>query len=229
MTFTERTHAFISASFYRLLKEEDLVNYRAVFRMATQLYAQQRGSRMAQRALRDGQELDFATYLAYGEWEYTGQGTQGLNTDSAVFVEGDDLKIHAFNCPWAAEYKELGLEDGGFDYCDDLDISIARGFNPDLTYEVPQTQYHGVEYCVHTIRNVDLQKQVVKDPANLMPFEYHCAHIYHTFSRLMSAVYGEKGEQVSVRVMEEFAATYGQESADKLQGFRNKDFNHING
>lgn len=228
MTFTERTHAFLSASFYKIMKEENFHNYRAAFRMATQLYAQQRGSRMAQRALRDGHELDFAAYRAYGEWTYTEEGTKGLNTDAKVSVEGEDLKLVAYNCPWAAQYKAMGLEDGGYDYCDDLDESIARGFNPDLTYDVTQTQYHGVETCIHYQRNARLEKDVPKDPANLRPFEYHCAHVYHTFARLMAAIYGTEGERLNQKVLDAFAAEYGQEYADKLLEYSSVDFNHIN-
>ena len=227
MTFTERTHAFLSASFYRLLEEGNFQNYRAVFRIATQLYAQQRGSRMAQRALRDGHELDFATYTSYGEWEYTEEGTAGLNTKADVSFEGNDLKIHAFNCPWAAQYKSMGLENGGVDYCDDLDISIARGFNPDLVYEVPQTEYLGKGFCIHYLRNFKPGAEMPRDKKNLRPFEYHCAHIYHTFSRLMAAVYGAEGEHLSAQVLEAFASEYGQEHTDKLMEYRETDFNFI--
>ena len=34
----------------------------------TKLYGQQRGGRMAQRAIRDGQPLTMENYLLYGEW-----------------------------------------------------------------------------------------------------------------------------------------------------------------
>lgn len=68
MNYTERHHAFLSAAYYRELRDSALPRWSEAFRMATQLYAQQRGSRMAQRALRDGQPLDFATYRAYSEW-----------------------------------------------------------------------------------------------------------------------------------------------------------------
>lgn len=227
ITFTERTHAYLSASFYRHLKAENYHNYRAVFRMATQLYAQQRGSRMAQRALRDGHELDFATYRAYGEWTYTEEGIKGLGTDAKVSFEGQDLKIDAYNCPWAAQYKAMGLEDGGCDYCDDLDPSIARGFNPDLKYEVTQTQYHGVDSCIHILHDSKPEKQLQRDPANLRPFEYHCAHVYHTFARLMAAVYGPQGEQLSQQVLADLAAEYGQDHADKLLEYSSVDFNYI--
>ena len=58
--------------------------------MATQLYAQQRGSRMAQRALRDGQPLDFATYRAYSEWRASDASVLGVRTRTEVVVDGAD-------------------------------------------------------------------------------------------------------------------------------------------
>jgi hypothetical protein len=221
MTFNERTHAFLSASFYRRLKAEGFHDFRRAFRMAVQLYAQQRGSRMAQRALRDGHELDFASYRAYGEWEPTEAGA--METFD-VFVEGNDLKMHIYGCPWAVQYVDMGLPDGGSDYCDDLDPSITRGFNPALVYDVAQTQYFENDHCIHCQRNARLDREVPKNRAGVRPFEFHCAHLYHTFSRLMCAVYGAAGERLSAGVLEDYAAAYGQESADQLLAYGSVDF-----
>ena len=72
MNFTERQHAFISAAFYRALKkEENAHNYRDAFQLATRIYAEQRGFRMAQRAIRDGKPLSFPAYRHYKEWAPT--------------------------------------------------------------------------------------------------------------------------------------------------------------
>ena len=54
--FDETSHAFLSACFYRLLKEGEYHDAAAVFRFAVRLYAQERGLRMAQRALRIEEE-----------------------------------------------------------------------------------------------------------------------------------------------------------------------------
>ena len=42
-------------------------------------------------------------------------------------------------CPWYTQFKEMGLPDAGHVYCAHLDNSICRGFNPYLTYLVPET------------------------------------------------------------------------------------------
>ena len=74
MEFNERVHAYIAAKYYVHLTEHFGERGKKAFLHATQYYALQRGRRMAQRAIRDGQELTQATYNYYGEW---------VNTESA--------------------------------------------------------------------------------------------------------------------------------------------------
>ena len=50
----EKQHAFIAAQYYRLIHELDLAGAERVFLFCTRKYAEERGARMAQRALRDG-------------------------------------------------------------------------------------------------------------------------------------------------------------------------------
>ncbi len=64
--FNEKTHAFIVASFYKHLTEKHGERGKDIFIKATQKYAEQRGARMAMRAMRDGYPLDYASYFAYG-------------------------------------------------------------------------------------------------------------------------------------------------------------------
>ena len=55
--FTEKHHAFIAATFYDLLTKRYGQRGEAAFILATQRYAEQRGNRMAQRAIRDGKRM----------------------------------------------------------------------------------------------------------------------------------------------------------------------------
>ena len=151
--FTERHHTFISATFYLIVKGEGYHNYRDAFRMAVHLYAQQRGSRMAQRALRDGRPLDFASYRYYAEWQYRPQILAEMPDASSWVAEGRDAKITIRSCPWSSQYIEMDLSDGILDYCADLDQSLARGFNPEIVYEVQQTMHNGNDCCIHYQRD----------------------------------------------------------------------------
>ena len=71
MGFNEKVHAFIAAKFYVYLTEAFGECGERAFIHGTQDYAEQRGRRMAQRAIRDGKALTYANYLEYGEWVNT--------------------------------------------------------------------------------------------------------------------------------------------------------------
>lgn len=110
---------------------------------------------MAQRAIRDGRELDYGTYLEYGEWVNTPEIiAAGCSNQSTIESWAPDYRIHITMCPWYAQFKEMGLTDAGHVYCAHLDNSICRGFNPYLTYLVPET-LHKSGFCTHIIKDVN--------------------------------------------------------------------------
>ena len=83
MGFTELSHAFIAAKYYVYLKEIFGDRGEAAFLHATRYYGEQRGRRMAQRAIRDGKPLTYETYCQYGEWVNTEEvKAQGLGNQS---------------------------------------------------------------------------------------------------------------------------------------------------
>jgi len=229
--FSEKHHAFVSATFYRIIKENGFHDYRTAFRMAVRLYAQQRGSRMAQRALRDGRPLDFASYRYYGEWEYTPGALAAMPRHFESVAEGCDVKMIVHSCPWKDQYYEMGLPDGALDYCADLDCSIARGFNPELAFEVGQTlMQEGNEFCVLYQREANIGAESAygpRNPENIMCWSFHCGHVYKTFSDVFTAVYGEKGAEASGKAIAAFAEAYGDDMAQSLAGFKAHDFSYI--
>ncbi|MGI6702871.1 MAG: L-2-amino-thiazoline-4-carboxylic acid hydrolase [Clostridia bacterium] len=225
MDFNERHHAFISACFYRELKEKCPQNGEATFVLATQRYAEQRGSRMAQRAIRDGRELDFATYCAYGEWSYTEEYfTQGRHME--VVSKSPDYRYFVHACPWHDQYKAMGLIEGACLYCKHLDLAIARGFNPYLTFEVRST-LHKEGKCDFVLKDAYIEKKgySVDKSKTQMPFEYHCGHIYKTFSDIVKSIQGEKGEEICKSVAKEFEKEYGEAMLKVLLSYSNTDFN----
>ena len=226
--FTERQHAYLSADFYRLLKELDLPQYQHVFRFAVSVYALGRGIRMALRCLRDGRDLDYPSYRYYKEWAPT-QEFPASSSSSSVQEDGSLCQM-VRGCPWAAQYLAMELPDGLADYCAGLDASIVRGFNPALRYEMHQQIQDGSVLCRHCQYEAHLEKDTVlgaPDPRNRKDFAFHCAHLYFAFSAVMASVYGEMGRRLSEKVMDDFAAAYGQEAADMLLQFAGMDFLRI--
>ena len=191
-------------------------------------YAEQRGRRMAQRAIRDGKELTPANYYRYGEW----MGTEDMKAEgcgNAMTYQSyrPEAVMHITQCPWCAQFKEMGLNaTAGAEYCRHLDNSIVRGFNPYLTYEVDQT-LQTADYCIHRMKDVDFDgdTDLSKKPENLRDFEYHCAHSYWAYSEVAAAIFKSGGEAVSNNVMSDFAQDYGREMADILAGYRYTNFN----
>lgn len=229
MGFNEMTHAYIAARYYVRMTETFGERGRAAFIHGVQYYGSQRGRRMAQRAIRDGQPLNYETYCRYGEWVNTEEiVSKGLANRVEVSRYDPDYVMNIYACPWHAQFKNMGMKDAGLAYCSVLDASICRGFNPEITYEVPQT-LHDHDHCIQIVRNAGLSPEakagLTKNPAGLKSFEYHCAHAYWAFGEVTESIFGEEGKKVNAQVLEDFAAEYGKEMADTIAGYRDTNFN----
>ena len=229
MGFNERTHAFISAKFHTYLSKEFGERGVKAFIHATQYYAGQRGRRMAQRAIRDGHELDFDTYLRYGEWMSTEDIKNAGDINDVVLKSlSPDYVMHIFRCPWHLQFEEMGLKEAGHEYCEHLDNSLCRGFNPYIPFSVEQT-LHKSDSCIHRAAGANLKEDTdrQKKVEYIRDFEYHCAHVYWSFNEVTEAIFGEKGAQVNSQVLGDFADVYGQDMADTLTKYKHTNFNVI--
>ncbi len=229
MEFTEMMHAYIAARYYQELTSRFGKRGEEAFLHATRYYAMQRGRRMAQRAIRDGQPLTYETYCRYGEWVNTQTAKdEGLANRSEVKSLGPDYEVHIFVCPWHAQFARMGLKEGGLLYCRDLDASICRGFNPDIDYKTHQT-LHDHDHCIQIVKDSGLEPgmDLARRPENLKSFEYHCAHSYFAYKEVCCAIFKAEGEAAAAAVLATFAEDYGQDMADRLMDYRNTDFNAI--
>ena len=222
--FNEHHHAFISASFYKRLAAETTIDGTSVFVLATQRYGEQRGNRMAQRALRDGRARDFATYCAYGEWSYTEDYyAQGKHIETLSTSPDYHYLVHT--CPWHDQYKEMDLIEGAILYCREIDLAIARGFNPHLVFEVNEIMHNG-RYCDFVLKGAELEAKGYKVDASTakLPFEYHCGHVYTTFTRICISILGAKGKNIADAVTQDFTESYGATMTEKLTSYLKLDF-----
>lgn len=228
-TLNERHHAFLAAEYYRVLLERFGARGRAAFVLATQRYGEQRGSRMAQRAIRDGRELDFAAYKEYGEWVNTQAIIEEMGGNQSEELSfAPDYTIRVTVCPWARQFADMDMRECGALYCQHIDRSIARGFNPELTYEVPQNM-NDKPYCIQVLRGAKFApgKVPVSRPENRKDFAYHCAHIYYTFRNVAAAVFGSAGEDVAAEVLRCFTAAYGEPLAAVIAAYDGECFDWI--
>lgn len=228
MGFNEKVHAYIAAKYYVYLTEYFGDRGKAAFIHGTQYYAEQRGRRMAQRAIRDGAPLTFSTYWRYGEWANTEEAKAEGCSNIMEYQEYDpEAVLHITRCPWHEQFKKMGLDKtAGAEYCRHLDQSIARGFNPYLTYEVDQTLQTD-DFCIHRMKDPGFngETDMSKRPENMRNFEYHCAHSLWSYREVTAAVFQSQGEAVNAQILKDFEDDYGKEMTDTLLKYRYTNFN----
>ena len=240
MGFNEKLHAYIAARFYVRLARSYGDRGKAAFIHATQFYAEQRGRRMAKRAIADGQPLTYETYRAYGEWESTEEmKAAGCANRSDVVSTEPAFEFHVLACPWHEQFRAMGLEEAGLVYCAHLDNSISRGFNPYMVYEVPQT-LHDHPYCIQRVTNQQglapgqTAQTAAFDPSKARPegerlrdFEYHCAHSYWSYARTAEVIFGEEGRAVAEAVLSDIAEDWGEDYNTVIRKYVTFDFEMI--
>ncbi len=230
MEWNEYHHAWIVSEYYRLLTAKWGERGKAAFIQAAQTYGEQRGKRMAMRAIADGQPLDFVSYFAYGEY-----GSTEEFFDVKMWGEPGVVNEQVTRCPWAQQFARRGMKECGAVYCKEIDRAIVRGFQPELLLETTSTQHYG-DCCRFYFRDEGMRSDVLElaeqrsaeagaDP--VMPLSYHCAHVFHVYSAVSEGVFGAEGAHVTEEVLAGFAAEYGEEAAKELAARSRQAFDTI--
>jgi hypothetical protein len=223
MGFNERVHAYIAAKFYTHLTETFGDRGKNAFIHATQYYAGQRGRRMAQKAIRHGEELTYASFMKYNELAFT---PDVKPADGELVSLSPNYEIHITYCPWHEQFKEMGCLEAGDLYCTHIDESLCRGFNPGIVFQAPQNLNSG-PFCVHRVLNTYYKEFPDTRGAERYrrDFSYHCGHLYWSFNEVVAAIFGAEGEAVNAKVLEGFAKEYGSEMAGEPASYRYTNFN----
>lgn len=227
MSFTEKTQAFIVGKYYEKLWETKGEQGRKIFIHAVKHYAMQRGSRMAQRVLRDGEKLDYASFCRYGEWMPSREMTEaGDVCVKQVVCETPDYEYHITRCPWHQQFRDMGLTEAGKLYCGCLDEAILRGFNDEISFHTLSTLHEG-EACVFVIKDEEMPSAETLKPKEgaARDFLYHCAHTYYSFAEIVEAVLEEEGKEIVKEVLCDFKEAWGQMMADQLESYQAENFN----
>ena len=223
MGFNEKVHAFIAARYYVRLTEGFAQRGQAAFIHAVQYYAGQRGRRMAQRAIRDGQPLTHATFLQYGELRMTDEVEP---TQREVTSIAPDYVLRITSCPWHDQFREMGCLEAGAVYCCHVDEALARGFSPDIDFHA-DANLNMSDCCIHRVKGVNDQELPNDLPREeyKRDFSYHCGHLYWSLSEVSAAIFGAQGEAIATGVLDDFVDAYGQAMADELASWRHTNFN----
>lgn len=228
-SFTPYQHAVMFAELAKSILEEfgpdegDKLIYRAV-----EKYGTQRGERMAQRCVSLGKPLDMASYQAFTEWRYNNDFKKEKLFDEPYSA------YKVLQCPWFAAWKRAEMSEYGRYYCRNVDKSILKGFNPELTLEMPS--YHsagGSDYCEfhwkdllpgdeHNDRKSAIEAEI--GDSCLKDFVYHTAHIYSTMVACSCEENEEKGREVALNVRKRFSEKCSYQEWLKVLSLAGEDF-----
>ena len=227
MKLNEQHHAAIVLAFYRALRDEYGETGLLAFSMAQRLYGEQRGRRMALRALRDGHKLGYTEYVAYSEWECTPEFF-----DVTMDARPGCVDECVTRCPWADVFRAAGEPECGERYCADIDRSIVRGFNPELRLDLDETQHSGGA-CRFHFRDEGVTPDLfesgdaLKKGETILPFTYHCAHVWRAYCDIISDVFGDAGCTLISHVRGDLHKAYGDAFFKALDTFSEMDFNRL--
>lgn len=227
MGFSEKTQAYLVASFYRHLTERMGDRGKEAFLHGVKHYAMQRGSRMAQRAIRAGEKLDYASFCRYGEWTVSDEALQsGTASVTEVRSVAPDYEYHVTVCPWFLGFLEAGAKEAGALYCACLDEAINQGFGGEIAFQTVQTMHDG-DCCIFRIKDAGITELTKMDRhmEYVKGYDYHCAHVYYAIGEVVKAIFGTEGEKICLAVMDDFNNRYGSEMAEALQSYEKENFN----
>jgi len=105
-------------------------------------YGEERGRRVAKFVKSEGKELTLKNFFIYRDYDGNSVAKAKLN-----IVDGN-LDVIIRDCVFCTGCKEWEKLAYGSIYCDHIDTSILKGYNPNLTIEVLSKLTKGDKRCV---------------------------------------------------------------------------------
>lgn len=196
----------------------------------TKLYGQQRGARMAKRAVKDGVPLTMENYRLYGEWTDKNGHSKSI-TKAKTPVCCTDTTV----CGWCEAWKAAGLLEYGKNYCTYVDHNLVKGFNPRLKLDILQVLSQGGSVCEFRWNGFDLpdenaekafaEKKTALGAKVQKDFLYHTGHLLFAMKQALTAQLGEEAaEKTAAKAVSDFADMYGEEMAAAVVKESAQDF-----
>ena len=194
-------------------------------------YAAQRGRRMRNRALRDGQPLNYETFLAYGELVlHTLPGDYSVKSQSPVYINC------CHRCMWDEAWRKYGLSEYGACYCKYVDLHLVQGFSEDMVMITKSMRGLGDDCC--TFVNVGYEqteasaKRIADLKASLQgkygkDFLYHEGHFLNAVRAVCQKVLGDSYEKMEQELLEEFGEIYSEQLAGEVKEKSYEDFDRF--
>lgn len=229
MKWNEYQHAWIVSEYYKLLVEEWGEVGKQAFIQAANTYGEQRGKRMAMRAIRDGKPLNFESYFAYGEYMST---AEFFNVE--MWCDEGVVNEKVTKCPWNSIFAKRGMLECGAVYCKEIDKAIVRGFSPDLLMKTESTQHFG-PCCRFYFYHDEVKSNTLEIAENstinrndiIMPLSYHCVHVFSVFDKIVCSIFKQKGKIISEKVLETLRDEFGEEASEFIKSKKAMPFDTL--
>lgn len=178
------------------------------------VYGKERGRRMADRARRNGDEINTMTSQAYGEWkpDFPGQMEFGQ-----IRIQ-PTLRTYISRCAWCDAWEKHGLTEFGKLYCVNVDNAVYQGYQDQFVCTpVTEPMSWGGTRCefdwgspLTPGENEALAEKKQELGSSCMEdMTFHAAHILAAISRVLASDLGEDGQKAVDRAREEFVELFG--------------------
>ncbi len=203
-----------------IIEQYDEKGKEAILKAMTK-YGNERGARMAQNALKNGDELTVMTSQAYGEWkpDYEGQMVFGRLRSKPT------LRTFISKCAWCEAWKKHDLLTYGKYYCVNVDNAVFQGFRSDFVCSpVSDSLSFGGERCDfdwgeplsdQDLVNLDIKKKELGTTC-MKDFNFHTAHLLQSISQTLLDVLGEKAQVAVDKSIEQFGDKFGKDYVEKI-------------
>lgn len=179
-------------------------------------YGRERGKRMRDNALADGEELNLVTYQLYGEWvpEFPKQ------METGILQKGPSFQNWVAKCPWCQAWNKHHLLEYGKLYCVNIDKAVYEGFHEDFQCTLlGDNLSFGGERCLFDWQfplseqdEIDLNEKRQKlGTSRTRDFTFHTAHLLLSVGDTLEKELGEHGHTAVSGAVQEYIRLFGSD------------------
>jgi Arc/MetJ family transcription regulator len=178
-------------------------------------HAVERGTRMRQHAVSNGDTLERNNYRLYREWPDQGPGKMvpGPTQYSPSYITS------ITRCEWVEVWKKHGLSEYALYFCEHMDKNLYQAFHEDFVVEVPTLIPRGDAMCTfdwgfemtESMREEFDRKRTAFGDKFTRDFTFHTGHVLRTVGETLVAQLGDKGQDAYDAATFEFIKRFGSD------------------
>ncbi|MBQ2911127.1 MAG: hypothetical protein IJE55_02440, partial [Clostridia bacterium] len=100
----------------------------------------------------------------------------------------------------------------------------VKSFNPHLKYHVDQIMCDS-DACIQRCDDINCPFAELGPRAeDAPPFPYIMANMFQSMGKVIKAIFDAEGEEINIKVQQDFIERYGSDDFDKIKVFFGSDF-----